>query len=897
MAQFLRNEAKLNRTPDLKVEYDNVVREYEILGHMTKVCSPITPESTPNPKFYYLPHHAVIKPDSVTTKVRVVFNASSPSSNGLSLNSLLHVGPILQNDLTVLILKWRFYKYVFNADIQKMYRQILVDPKYTPYQRIVFRDNPNSPICDYELKTVTFGVNCAPYLAIRTLLQLADDVQGLYPIASSILRNSMYVDDVLAGAHSENDSIRARNELIQALKSAGFDLRKWTSNSQSILADIPSDFLLHENFLKFEDYSSAKTLGIRWNACLDEFFFIASQFQESSNFTKREVLSKIAKLFDPAGWLAPCIVQAKIIMQKIWIDGTGWDETLAPDTLNQWKAFEDNYPTINAIRIPRWIDYVPKAEVQFHGFCDASEKAYAAALYVRVSTPNSSSTHLISSKTKVAPIKTLSIPRLELCGALLLAEMIDSLLPSLDVDSYDIFCWTDSTIVLSWLAKAPCNWLTFVANRVSKITQIVPFSKWGHVVSEANPADLASRGLCPQEVNQNDLWWFGPSWLKEPTSKWPNFKMSNLPATDLEVKPIRVHFSYFSNFEDLLERFSSFSKAMRVMAYVYRFFYRTHPRFRYNFYRETTLLSSSEIVSVRDRLISVCQKFAYPNEYKALSSREEISKSSKLLNLNPFLDPEGLIRSCGRLELSPDLSYNEKYPIIIPYNSQYGRLLVRFIHDISMHGGNQLVLRLLRMQYWIPKAKNLIKTTINHCKPCLLYKKRCQKQIMAALPTERSEISRPFTRTGLDFAGPFDVKSYSGRGCRMTKGYVCVFVCFATKAIHLEATSDLSTPAFLAAFSRFVSRRGCPLHLYSDNGANFVGASKILAKEFLQTSYQRVQANYAHQNITWHFIPAGAPHMGGLWEAGVKSFKAHFRKTTGCLKYTHEELSTTSIQD
>ena len=167
---------------------------------------------------------------------------------------------------------------------------------------------------------------------------------------------------------------------------------------------------------------------------------------------------------------------------------------------------------------------------------------------------------------------------------------------------------------------------------------------------------------------------------------------------------------------------------------------------------------------------------------------------------------------------------------------------------------------------------------------------------MAALPKERTEISRAFTHTGVDFTGPFDIKNYTGRACLITKGYVCVFVCFSTKAIHLEATSDLSTATFLSAFQRFISRRGCPLHIHSDNGTNFVGASKILAKEFLLNSKSAIENKYAHQNVQWHFIPPGAPHMGGLWEAGVKSFKSHIRKIAGPMKYTFEELSTLLAQ-
>ncbi|XP_041451290.1 uncharacterized protein LOC111075664 [Drosophila obscura] len=195
LAQFLRNENRLKRNVSFREQYNYVIQEYLDLDHMTEV--PSTNESAN----YYLPHHAVIKPESTTTKVRVVFNASSPSANGTSLNDLLHAGPVLQSDLTLQILKWRYFRYVFNADITKMYRQIWVHPSCTPFQRILFR-NQEGEIRDYELKTVTFGVNCAPFLAIRVLQQLADDIQSRFPKASHIVRHFMYVDDFLAGADS-----------------------------------------------------------------------------------------------------------------------------------------------------------------------------------------------------------------------------------------------------------------------------------------------------------------------------------------------------------------------------------------------------------------------------------------------------------------------------------------------------------------------------------------------------------------------------------------------------------------------------------------------------------------------------------------------------------------------
>ncbi|XP_037813631.1 uncharacterized protein LOC119604834 [Lucilia sericata] len=166
---------------------------------------------------------------------------------------------------------------------------------------------------------------------------------------------------------------------------------------------------------------------------------------------------------------------------------------------------------------------------------------------------------------------------------------------------------------------------------------------------------------------------------------------------------------------------------------------------------------------------------------------------------------------------------------------------------------------------------------------------------MAALPPERTTLSRPFTNTGIDFAGPFDLKTYAGRGCKVTKGYVLVFVCFATKAIHLEATSEISTQAFLAAFARFFSRRGSPNALYSDNGTAFVGASHILDSDkshFISLVRQKLLDQHSFASLEWHFIPPGAPHMGGLWEAGVKSFKIHFKRISYNQSFTFEEFST-----
>ncbi|XP_065368817.1 uncharacterized protein LOC135961248 [Calliphora vicina] len=809
LSQFLRNELRLMKNPPLKSEYDRVISEYSTLGQMTMV-SPSNSNTT-----YYLPHHAVLKPDSTTTKLRVVFNASSPSSNGNSLNDLLYPGPILQADLTILILRWRLFRYVFNSDIEKMYRQILVNPSHTPFQRIIFRNSPQDEPQDFELNTVTFGVNCAPYLAIRTLLELAKSCEQSNPAVSNILRNYMYVDDVLAGAHTLSTALKDRDELIDVLQSAGFTIRKWTANHDYLLKGLSPDHLLDTEFLKLSDSCKTKTLGLRWNAGTDNFYFQLKNNPDRNSVTKRSVLSEIAKLFDPA------------------------------------------------------------------------EKAYAATLYLRAENLGYVSSHLLVAKTKVAPVKFVSLPRKELCGAELMATMIESIQSQLDLKNLKLFLWTDSTIVLAWLQKPPNRWKTFVENRVSSIIEKVGSQSWSHVDSKNNPADLATRGITVSQLASNDLWWHGPSWLRCPKNKWPTNSSSF--TTEEEAKPIQVHLNLIEN-TDILNNFSDLTKTMRVICRIFCFYYRCNSNQRHKL--ATNELTRAELENAKTGMIIASQRLYFENEYNLLSQSQEIPRKSSLLTFNPFLDSTGIMRINGRLANSPSLNYDERYPILLPYHSRYTRLFLTYLHKYSLHGQNALLYRLMRLYYYVPKLKTLLKTIISQCRTCVIQKRQ---QIMAALPPERTTLSRPFTNTGVDFAGPFDIKTYAGRGCKVTKGYVLVFVCFATKAIHLEATSDMSTQAFLAAFARFFSRRGCPNSLYSDNGTAFVRASNILyvdKTQFMTLVRRKLLELHDFTPLQWHFIPPGAPHMGGLWEAGVKSFKMHLKRVSHSQNFTFEKFST-----
>ncbi|XP_059221563.1 uncharacterized protein LOC131996129 [Stomoxys calcitrans] len=701
----------------------------------------------------------------------------------------------------------------------------------------------------------------------------------------------MYVDDVLSGAHDSTSAIESLTQLIELLNSAGFQLRKITSNCSEILNSVPEDRVLDSKFLKFYETSGTKTLGVQWNALEDGFSYRIDPPGHSLSITKRQILSAVAKLFDPAGWISPIIIQAKIILQQLWLEGTGWDENVKPGTLLKWNQFVESLHYTSQIKIPRWVNFAPLYKTQLHGFCDASEKAYCAVVYIRIDSGDSVRTHLLVSKTKVAPIDPLSLPRLELCGAVLLSQLIKHVVNDLPLHNFGLYFWCDSSITLGWLGKPPHTWKTFVANRVAKIIRNVGNSAWRHVRSSENPADLGSRGCSPPDLRDNSLWWHGPKWLGDPEEEWPK---SSIPLEDPPEARRLDCFHIVGDAEDLLRRFSRWDRAIRIIAYVLRFSRacRTGERFA------AVEISCKEFADVKKRLIRMTQRNYYSREYQMLNETLKVHRKSSLYPLHPYIDDEGIMRVNGRIANS-HLSFSERHPIILPVGSDYCRLYVSYIHIVLLHAGNSLMMRTIREEYYVSRLRSTIKKCIRLCKTCVIYKRNVQSQLMAALPMERSSFSPPFSFTGLDFAGPFSVKSSNLRQAIYQKGYVCLFVCFSTKAIHLELCSSLSSESFLAAFTRFVGRRGLPKKVMSDNGTNFVGAERKLRYDFhrfLNTIPKDLIEKYAAHGFQWSFIPPNAPHMGGLWEAGVKSFKLHFRKVAQSHKYTFEEFSTLLVR-
>lgn len=868
-------ERRFQQSHNLRSQYSEFMNDYQQLNHM--VPSTNDPNDSP---IYYLPHHAVVKDSSSTTKLRVVFDASQQSSNGKSLNDFLNIGPPLQQDLAEIIIRWRTHRIAFSADIEKMYRQIRIADEDQDLQRILWRSNPSDPIQDFRLTTVTYGTSSAPYLAIRTLHQLAQDESKQFPMAAQMVYNDFYVDDLLSGADDIHTATQLQSDVIQMLKLGGFNLRKWVSNHPALLETLPDEYI--EFKIPFNKFNVAvKTLGIHWSPSQDEFKFQLDLPNVNHAPTKRSMLSDIARLFDPLGWVSPVIIKAKLLLQRLWSEGIDWDDQLPPDLTNSWLTLRNTLRDLQHITMPRWIDTTTTMlSCQLHGFCDASESAYAAAVYVRtITTTNDITTHLIIAKSKVAPTKKISLPRLELCGAVLLAKLINKTKTSIKINIDEIFLWCDSMIALGWIKSDSRRWTTFVANRVNEIHTHTQPSQWNHITSDLNPADIPTRGLDPISLSKNQQWWCGPHFLQQPTSTWYNQPVTI--HTDLESR--KIHHCNFITTRlpwEIIQRFSTLNRMKRVTAYIIRFCQNTRMD---KTTRTMGSLTTNELAQAQTFWIKQSQLLFTNSKSRAA-----------LKSLHPFADNELILRVGGRLDHS-QLPYHQKHPIILPSKCHLSTLLIKHIHQQTIHGGTQITLNQLRERYWLLSARTQVRNVIKNCAVCVRQAAVTKQQLMGDLPSERVTPAKPFTHTGVDFAGPIQIRNTNGRGHQSHKAYIAVFVCFVTKATHIELVSDLSTAAFIAAFRRFCARRGLCTNIYSDNATNFVGADAELRTMFSKASPTIVE-KLATTGTTWTFIPPSSPHFGGLWEAAVKSVKHHLKRIIGKSTLTYEEMNTLLTQ-
>nr|CAH7767395.1 unnamed protein product [Callosobruchus chinensis] len=734
---------------------------------------------------------------------------------------------------------------------------------------------------------------CEQHFTTRCIKELAILHEKSDPEASEIIMNCFYVDDMLMGANNLKDAVQLGKRVFDILKSAGFTLRKWSSNNDEILHEMDVTTSNNDSIL-INDMECFKALGLTWNKRNDTFNFEVSICGNDQKVTKRLILSIISQLFDPMGLISPCVIIGKVLIQKLWLEKIDWDSPVSEELKIEWLKLRNNLAELNKLKIDRQVVCDEAVKIELHGFSDASAEAYGAAVYVR-SVDINGKIHvcLLCAKSRIAPLKTISIPRLELCGAVILAKLVDKVINSCKIDFDKVYCWTDSTVVLGWLKTIPNLLKTFVANRVSEIQTLESQNccQWRHVPTKSNPADILSRGMYPNELGMNRLWWKGPMFLLNEESDWPEIKQKscNLP----EVKEKSNTLFAFSTGSFPFDNFSSLMRLKRVVAYMLRF----AKNAANNENQSKGLLTLDEIENGFLCLIRCAQRECFSQEIFDLLSKNKISKKSKLLMLNPFLDENNVLRVGGRLKNSM-YSYDKKHPIILSSKHHLSKLIFEREHLKFYHIGPQALLASTREKFWVIGGKSLAKYVIKKCITCFRHNAKILNPIMGNLPKARFDGQYPFEITGIDYGGPLLIKDKKGRGAKLTKCYICLFVCFCTKAVHIEVVTDLSTESFILTLRRFIARRGKPRQIWSDNGRNFVGANSELKAlgNFLVKGKDALSDSFRNEEIYWQFIPAHSPHFGGLWEAGIKSVKFHLKRVMGEHHFTFEELYTVLVQ-
>ncbi|XP_018363954.1 PREDICTED: uncharacterized protein LOC108761740 [Trachymyrmex cornetzi] len=629
LERFKSLERRLDKNTKLKNDYTSFMQDYLNKGHMSYFAD--YGESQPL-DVYFIPHQPVIRPDSMTTKLRVVFDASAKTTLNTSLNDKLMPGPNLQQDLQGIVIRFRVRQFVLTADITMMFRQILIDSQDSRFQLILWRSDRDQQIQNFQLNTVTYGTACAPFLAMRRLRELAKIYCHELPRAAKAVLEDSYMDDFLTGENGDQmRSILA----VQHLK----------ENS-------PSDDLLI-----IDKEEALKTLGLHWNAVSDELQY-KPDISKIDSCTKRNVLSKIAQIYDPLGLVGPILITGKLIMQQIWKQEINWDQELPPEFKVAWKNYYESLLSLNKLKIPRNINPINcESKVDLYGFGDVSERAFGACIY-SVSTDNQGNiqSHLICAKSKVAPLKTISLPRLELEAALLLSQLYSNVKTACQGKIGKVRLWSDSTITLGWIQRQPCDLKTFVANRVTRIQNLTEEALWRHVTSEENPADLLSRGVTVENLQGSDLWWHGPHWLRnsnpQPTeSLEPDEELPELKATSVALTMTAE--------SEILMRYSSYSKLCRIIAYCHR--YRRNRRNK----KKIGLLEKEELENAEKTIVRLVQSKVFAEELRCLRNKGMLPRKSKLIPLAPFLDEEGLIRVGGRLRHA-EIAQCKKHPIVMP---------------------------------------------------------------------------------------------------------------------------------------------------------------------------------------------------------------------------------------
>ena len=872
---------KFSSDTKLREQYTATVTKYIADGHARKLKASELDAAKPQ---WYLPHHPVFK-RSNPSKCRVVFDCAA-KFNGLALNDAILQGPNYLNSLAGVLMRFRKEQVAVVGDVEAMFHQCFVTEEDQNFLRFLWWEDGDTSKQHqvFCMRVHLFGATSSPSVALFCMRKTAkDNANDFTQDAIETLKRGFYVDDMLKSVATPEAAAALVKEMTSLLARGGFKLTKFASTSREVMNTVPEEDRA-KSFKKMDlndnELPQETALGLQWSIEDDSFLYDVDLPERE--LTKRGLLSITASLYDPLGFVGPVVLVPKMTQQELCRRQVEWDDAVPADLLADVKKWIAAVSQLRSLRIPRCLkppQDTGKTQVELHTFCDASEFAYGAGVYARISNGNNVKVSLLIGKSRVAPLKTLSIPRLELTAAVVAVKLHRFVLDEIDLKPDASWFWSDSMTVLKYLENTSSRYKTFVAHRIEAIHEETRSDQWNYVPTDLNPADHASRGVHPGDSKRLTHWLMGPSFLVDSVADWRG-KFTK-PPSDNESEPElkTVFLTDQARASDLLlGYYSSYHRLLKAVAWLYKFGqYRRH--------RQTSKsLTVKDLELAEQAVIRYIQRHAFPEEIRRMTKQELVATGSPLVQLDPFIDEHGLIRVGGRLDKCT--AAVEKHPIVLPRH-QVTDTLVRELHEANAHVGCNQTLALLTKKFWIITGYSVVKSILRRCIGCRKHHGKVGEQKMADLPAARVAVDLPpFTNVGVDYFGPVNTRYRRGT----VKRWVCLFTCLVTRAVHLEVAFDMSADSFLMAFHRFTARRGKPAVVHSDNGSNFVAAERELRDEVKTINSEKVKSSMLLEAIDWRFTPPYAPHMGGVWERMVQSVKSTLKALITSRLLTDEEL-------
>jgi len=789
-----------------------------------------------------------------------------------------------------ILLRFRLNPIAIISDIKQAFNQVEIDPEHQDFLRFLWYENPldsSSPFIIYRFLRLVMGLTSSPFILNATIRHHLQKFEYSDRVFVQKFLKDLYVDDCPSGSSTLSEAKEFYEKSSSVLKSGGFLLRKWNTNSK----ELQTFFDEKESPESKGSSRLKKVLGVEWDLDSDEFVFRFGDvisLARSLLPTKRNVLKVAATFFDPIGFISPITARVKSIFQLLCKDKSDWDSDVPPDILPVWNTFLDDITRFGELRVKRF-SYVNPCESSelfstLHGFSDSSETAYAAVLYFQLRMQGRTDVFFVAAKNRVAPLKKLSMPRLELSGCLLLSELVSQVKvvfeETVPVDS--VKCWSDSQVALCWLKGKSKSWKPWVENRVVNIRKVVDCDDWSYIPGKDNPADIPTR-VC--EINDFDRWFKGPEFLRsregccgelfdvEARSKDADVlveakKFKNVTTTTVTMEEIKD----VSKVIDI-KRFGSFNKLIGTTAYVLRFINKLKARVIQEHGVTVDEQQEEDIVTAEEReAAEMLWIKAEQNTIRCSPQFEKLCKSLKL-----FEDDNGMLRLQGRFG-STNLEPDVKYPMLFSGKGSYfTELFVRHCHEQVLHTGVETTLNYLRNRFWVVKGRQTVKSILRKCVVCIRHQGRTLKPPETPdLPSFRFEDSFSFCNVGLDYAGPLFVRETAKAAAK--KVYILLFTCATSRAVHLELGPNMKSPSFIRAFERFKSRKGTPKLVINDN-----------FKTFKSTE---VKKYFSKLGIRQKFILPSSPWWGGFYERLVRSVKLSLKKSLGRSLLTYEQLET-----